>query len=395
MAEMKSRERIIRALNHEETDRIPIDIGGISNLTTMHKDAYTKMQSYLGHAGEEITISSMLSQSAQPDEYVRKRFKADCYPIYSSGPDHYKKILQKDPEDGATFFFDEFGVKWKCPENGFYYDPVGHPLKKMTIDEMEAHNWPNPRDNSTIIGLGNKAKEIYENTDYAIVVGGIFNGGTYVPCQWWMGYEDFFKKSIKKPEVIRYLLDKVLEYEIAHWDMLLDEVGKYATVAVLSDDLGSQISPIMKPSVYRDLIKPAHKKIVDFIKSKCDGIKIVYHCDGAITEFLPDMIEIGYDAWNPVQVSAKGMDDTAHLKKTVGDKISFWGTACDSQGTLSRGTVEEVREEVKRRICDLAPGGGLVLSSIHNIQRDVPLENMVAFYDALYEFGTAYYQGKL
>ena len=401
MAEMKSRERVIRAIEHQETDRTPIDIGGLSNITTMHKDAYRKMQKYLGHEGEPFEISSMLSQSAKPDEYVRKRFKADCYPIYSSGPEGYMKILQTDPVDGSTFYYDDFQVKWACPKNGFFYDPVGHPLAEMkTIDEMEAFDWPDPYDKTNIngqgiVGLGDKAKDLYENTDYALVVGGIFNGGTFVPIEQLLGYEKFFKMLMKKPDTVRYLLDKILTYEKAHWDMLLDEVGKYASVAVLSDDLGSQIAPIMRPSIYRDVIKPYHKEIVNFIKSKCDHIKIVYHCDGAISEFLPDMLDIGYDAWNPVQFSANGMDDTAAINREYGDKIAFWGGTCDAQGVLSRGTVEEVKEDVKRRIKDLAPGSGLVLASVHNIQREVPIENMVALYDSFYEYGTAFMQGKL
>lgn len=397
MVEMKSRERVERALNHEETDRIPIDIGGISNLTTMHKDAYVKLQKYLGHEGEPITLSSMLSQSVEPDEYVRKRFKADCFPIYTTGPKEYLKKLQTNPEDGSTFFYDEFNVKWKKPAKGLYYDPVENPLKGATLEDMEKFNWPDPRNTVMIDGLGDRAKEVYENTDYAIVVGGPFNGGIYVPCQWLIGHEDYFKKLMKKKkrEEVDFLMDKIVEYHINQWDLLLDEVGKYASVAVLSDDLGSQISPLIRPSVYRDIIKPAHKKVVDFIKSKVDGIKVVYHCDGAITDFFDDLVDVGYDAWNPIQVSARGIEDTKALKQTIGDKMCFWGGTCDSQGTLSRGTPEQVREEVKARIKDLAPQGGLVLSSVHNIQRDVPIENLVALYDSFYEYGTAYYQGKL
>jgi uroporphyrinogen decarboxylase len=159
----------------------------------------------------------------------------------------------------------------------------------------------------------------------------------------------------------------------------------------MSDDLGTQTYPIMNPRKYREMVKPYQKRIADFIKSKAD-VKIVYHCDGAIYTFLPDFIDIGFDALNPVQVTADGMDDTAKLKWEFGDKLAFWGAGCDSQGVLSQKSPQEVRDEVARRVGDLAAGGGLVLASIHNIQRDVPAENMVAFYDALYEFGSAAYR---
>ena len=162
-------------------------------------------------------------------------------------------------------------------------------------------------------------------------------------------------------------------------------------VAVMSDDLGTQQYPIMSPKMYRHFIKPLQARVASFIKSRAD-VKIVYHCDGAIREFLPDFIDVGFDAWNPIQVSANGMDDTAWLKKEYGDKLCFWGASCDSQNILSRKTPQEIRAEVQRRVNDLASGGGFVLSSIHNIQRDVPPENIVAFYDALYEFGTSFYR---
>lgn len=395
MTEMTSRERVRRALNHQETDRIPIDIGGIHNLTTMHKNAYRKLQDTQGHGGEAIRISSMLSQSVQPDEWVRKRFKADCYPIYTTGPEKYIRLLQDDKERKLTWYKDEFGVTWRCGYDGLYYDPTEPPLKDKSLEEIMEYAWPDPNDHSCMEGLGERAGEIYENTDYAIVLGGPFNGGIYVPCQWWMGYEDFFMDMYLDENKVTYLLDKATEYHIRQWDMILNEAGKYADVAVLSDDLGTQIAPIMDPEIYRRLIKPCFKKVIDFIKGKADDIKIVYHCDGAIRQFLPDFIDLGIDAWNPIQVSADGINDTAELKKQVGDKITFWGAACDSQGTLKNGTTEEIREEVKRRIRDLAPGGGLILASVHNIQGDVPVENTTTFYDALYEFGTAYYQGKL
>jgi uroporphyrinogen decarboxylase len=391
MAQLNSRERIKRALNHLETDRVPIDIGGISTLTTLHRDAYKKLQAHLG-IDSPIRLTSMPSQSVFPDEYIRQRFKSDCYPLTIMTP-FGSQLNPTIENDGAATYVDEWGVKWRSPKNGLYYDTVGHPLLDCTLEDIEKFKWPDPRDNSRIAGLGKTARELYEGTDYALIMNGPLYGGVYVPCQWLMGYEDFFMKMMLEPKVVEALLDRIVAYHIGQWDMILDEAGKYLEAVVICDDLGTQSSPIMGLSVYREMIKPAHKKIVSFIKSKAD-VKVIYHSDGAIADFLPDIMEVGFDVLNPVQVSAIGMEDTGKLKREFGNKLSFWGAGCESQSTLTRGTVEEIRAEVEQHVNDLAPGGGLILGSIHNIQKDAPVENIIAFYDALYEFGTKFYKEK-
>lgn len=390
MEKMTSRERVRRALNHQEADRVPIDIGGISMLTTMHRDAYVNLKKFLGYHNDQVTISYMPSQSVLPDEFIRQRFHADCFPLWLNGASNWKMNLQKDA-DGSTWYVDEWGIKWKCPDQGLYFDPVGTPLKDCTLEDIDRYPWPDPRDPGRVAGLKQKAKEMYENTNYSLVMNGALGNGVYVPVQWLIGYEDFFVNMMLKPDIVKALLEKIVDYQIAQWDVILDQVGNYVDVVVLSDDLGTQHHPIMNPKKYREIIKPAQVKIAKFIKSKAD-VKIVYHCDGAIYDFLPDMVEIGFDAWNPVQVTADGMDDTARLKREFGDKLTFWGAGCDSQFILPRKSPAEIREEVRRRVNDLAAGGGLILSSIHTIQRDVPAENIVAFYDALYEFGSACYR---
>jgi uroporphyrinogen decarboxylase len=387
---MTSRERVRRALNHQEADRVPIDIGGICMLTTLHRDAYANLKSHLGYHNDNVTISYFPSQCVLPDEFIRQRFHADCYPLYLNNPTNWTMQLQKEA-NGSTFYMDEWGIKWKCPNSGLYYDPVGHPLKDCTMEDIDRFSWPDPRDPGRVAGLKQKAKELYENTGYSLVMHGALGNGLYVAVQWLIGHEDYFVNTIVKPDLIHALMEKITEYHIAQWDTILDEVGKYIDVVVMSDDLGTQTYPIMNPKKYREMVKPYQARIANFIKEKAD-VKIVYHCDGAIYTFLPDFVDIGFDALNPVQVTADGMDDTAKLKREFGDKLSFWGAGCDSQGVLSQKSPAEVRDEVARRVNDLAAGGGLILSSIHNIQRDVPAENMVAFYDALYEFGTAAYR---
>lgn len=388
---MNSRERVFRALNRQPIDRIPIDIGGMHNLTTMHKNAYVKLREYLKQEETPITISSMLSQSAKIDEYVRQRFHADCYPIYTTGPDKYMENLKVSEDGYAEEYTDEFGVVWRKPLDGLYFDPHIAPLQNMTLEEIKNYSWPDPNTREYVDQIKDEAKHVYENTDYAIILGGPFNGGVFVPVQWLMGHVEFFMAMILDTEKLEYLLDKVVEYHIGQWGLMLDEIGDYATACVLSDDLGGQEAPLFDPNQYRALIKPRMKKVIDFIKSKKPDMKIIYHCDGAIKDFFPDFIDLGIDAWNPIQISAAGMDDTGKIFEEVGDKVSFWGGCADAH-TLVNGTKEDIYKEVRRRMNDLAPGNGLIAGSIHNIQQDVPVENIVSFYDSLYEIGKDFYK---
>ncbi len=385
---LTSRERVLKALNHEQVDRLPIDIGGIHNISSLHIAAYEKLLKHLGH-NSETKLSSLLSQTAFLDDYMRQRFKVDCYPLYRTPEEIGYDI--KSEGDGATYYIDEWGIKWRCAAGAPYYEAVGHPLDNCTLEDIENFDWPDPNDGSQWERFGQKAKYLYEHTEYAIVVNGPLYGGIYVPAQWLMGSEYFFIKMVTEPELIEAILDKIVAYHIGQWSIILDQVGEYAQVVVLSDDLGTETAPLMDVKLYRKLIKPAQEKVISFIKSKAD-VKIVYHCDGAVSEFIEDFIEIGIDAWNPVQVSARGLDDTKELKRMYGERLTFWGATCESQSILAHKSAEEIRLEVKRRIDDLGDHGGLILSSIHNIQKDVPPENIVVFYDALYEYGSRVYK---
>lgn len=389
METMTSRERVMKALNHEPTDRIPIDIGGMHNLTTMHRDTYKKLQEYMG-IDEPAEISSPLSQSIQPNKFMRERFHTDCYPLYFPLTEEQKNPTPK--ADGSHTYTDDWGLTWLCPAGGLYFDCITHPLEDAEIEDLEDYPWPGIYEDKVYEELAAKAKHIRETTDYAIVMNGTLDGGTMLPVQYLTGFEEFYARLLTDEEFIKALLEKIVEYQCAQWDKVFEYFGEYIDIVRLSDDLGTQRAPLMSPEVFRAIIKPAQKKIVDHVRALKPDIKFIYHCDGAIRQFLPDFIEIGYDAWNPVQVSADGIDDTAALKREFGDKICFWGAGCDSQAVIAKETPEVIRAEVRRRINDMAAGGGLVLGSIHNLQRDVPAENIVAFYDALYEYSIAYYE---
>jgi uroporphyrinogen decarboxylase len=167
--------------------------------------------------------------------------------------------------------------------------------------------------------------------------------------------------------------------------VFLDEVGDLVDVIMIGDDLAGQTGPLFRPEIYRRLVKPRHKRLVQYLRSRT-GAKIWYHTCGACTEFIPDLLDNGIHALNPVQISAAGMDP-AELKARFGDRLVFWGGGIDAQHVLPRESPEVVREHVRRNLALFKPGGGYVFNNVHNIQAGVPAENVAAMYDAAYEFG--------
>jgi uroporphyrinogen decarboxylase len=186
-------------------------------------------------------------------------------------------------------------------------------------------------------------------------------------------------------EFINKLLDKALDYAKELAEISLDLIGQYIDVVRVADDLGMQEGLLINPKLYREFVKPRQKEFYSFIKERTNA-KLLLHSCGSIYEIIPDLIEIGVDAINPVQVSAKNMD-SLKLKNEFGDKLSFWGGGCDTQKILPYSNPSGVEKEVKRRINDFAPNGGFVFAPVHDIQYDVPPENMVALYDTVLKFG--------
>lgn len=204
-------------------------------------------------------------------------------------------------------------------------------------------------------------------------------------CSWLRGMEQFFMDMATNKKLANYLLDRVTEGACTAWENSLAEIGDLLDVAHTGDDLANQLAPMISMDMFEELLKPRYRKIIDIIKKHTDA-RISFHTCGSVYKFIPHLIDIGVDIFNPVQVSAADMD-TKKLKKEFGDDIVFWGGGCDTQRVLPYGTRDEVREEVKRRIDDLAEGGGFVFNQVHNIQAGVPPENIMAMYETLAEYG--------
>jgi uroporphyrinogen decarboxylase len=187
------------------------------------------------------------------------------------------------------------------------------------------------------------------------------------------------------PAFCEALIDQTLKFWIDWFRVFLDEVGDVVDIIMIGDDLAGQNGPLFNPDLYRQIVKPRHKQLVQYIKSRTNA-KIWYHTCGACTSYIPDLMDNGIDVLNPVQISANDMDP-ASLKTRFGDKLCFWGGGIDSQHVLPSGTPEQIREDVRKHLEAFKPGGGYVFNNVHNIQAGVSAENILALYDAAHEFG--------
>ena len=248
-----------------------------------------------------------------------------------------------------------------------YYEVVECPLRDATIDDIERFPWPDMAHVNRFQGLAEEARDLHENTPYAVVA--LSGVSPHEIIYIMRGLDTWLVDLIAGPEFAHALMRKVTDIMLAGVTRHLEEVGPYIDVLITGDDLGTDSSLMMSPQVYRRMIKPYHAELMAAIKQKTKA-KIFFHSDGNIYPLIGDFIEIGVDMINPVQVSAGDMGDTARLKREFGKQMSFCG-AIDTQTVLPHGTPEEVRAEVRGRMKDLAPGGGYIVASVHCIQPDV------------------------
>lgn len=379
---MTSRERVLASLEHREADRLPIDIGGIVNLTSMHRDAYAGLLKYLGLDDRKPVIGSVMHQSVFIDEDIRERFHSDTYPLFYDNSTLQITTLP----DGAQQYTDAFGILWRKPKNGLYFDMAASPFAGDTLD---LDNWEIPAvPVKKMEALKPRAKEAHDKGLFTIF-SPPYLGGVLSLSQRLIGYQDILMMMLTDPERFEEIISRLADYELRMYQALIDTLGDTLDAVVFGDDLVTQTGFFFRPEIYREMIKPYHKKIVDSIHAR-GNYKVIYHCCGAIAPLLEDFIDCGYDAVNPIQLSATGMGDTAALKQKYGDRISFWGGSCDTQKGLPVYTPEQVREEVRRRVNDFSGNGGFVLCSVHNLQRDVSPENIVTLYESFYENAFCY-----
>lgn len=380
---MNSRERVIRALNHQEGDRVPIDLGS-TIISSIHKNAYLDLKSHLGMEVEALRMCDFVQQLPYVDEVLLERFGVDFRMVQlpaATAPD-----VTYFEEGDYYAFVDRWGSKLHMPkQDGLYFDWVEFPVKEPTMAALDAYQWPQPDPPETNAQLREQARTLYESTDYALVGSAIIGGGIFEQPARTMGLENFLMSLLREPAFADRLMGQITDIYIESCNNYLDQVGQYLQVFTYWDDLSSQTGWMISPEIYKRLIKPKQQRLVEAIRAKTDA-KLFFHGCGAVSELIPHLIELGFDIVNPVQVSAAGMD-TKRLKKEYGQDIVFWGGGVDSQQILPFGTPDQVRDEVKRRMDDLAPGGGFVFANIHNIQAFVPPENIVAAFETALEYG--------
>jgi uroporphyrinogen decarboxylase len=382
MDAMNSRERVRWALEHRQPDRIPFDLGG-TGLTTIHVDAYRRLRRHLGLPDVQVRILAQAEQLAVVDEDIAERLDTDVRLVLPGLVNGFEYRFRDEGEYEA--YTDEWGIGWRKPkEAGFYYDMYQHPLAGAeSLSDLKAHRFPDPLDSGRFATLRSQA-EAELTKGKAIVLGGPCAGIVEVYA-WMRGYERFYMDLAVNQDLVGYMLDRMVEFKCAFWAKALQELGGLADVVVEADDVAGQQTLLLSPKTYRKLIQPRHRQLFRFIKAQAP-VKVFFHSCGAVKPLIAGFLEAGVDILNPVQISAVGMD-LAALKREFGQDLVFWGGGVDTQRVLGTGTPEEIRQDVRRNIEALAPGGGFVFAAVHDIQPNVPPENVMAMWGAWREFG--------
>jgi len=402
---MTSRERILAALNHREPDRVPIDFSGHRS-SGIAAIAYPKLREYLELPPRPIRVYDVVQQLAVVDEDVLDRFNVDTIELgrgFALNDESWSPWTLPDGtgcfvpswtglerEDGRWVIRSKTGkVLAHMPEGVLYFEQTYYPF--LDSDDLQAVSsaleesmWtavaspPGPIDSQS---LSEGAKRLREKTDRAII--GLFGGNLFEIAQFLYRNDRFMMMLAAEPKHAHDFLDKLVEIHLANLEQFLAAVGEYIDIILFGDDLGMQTGPIISPQMYREFFKPRHKLLWNRAKQLSD-VKVMLHCCGGVRELIPDLIEAGLDAINPVQISCSGMD-AAKLKADFGADITFWGGGCDTRDILPAGTPRQVAENVREQVRILSAGGGFVFQQVHNILANIPPANIVAMFDAVNE----------
>jgi len=393
---MTSRERVLTALNHKKPDRVPIDLGGCI-CTSINVMAYQKLKSHLGFSDPRSRVGNILLFVPEVEEEMRRKLQVDVVALdrLESAPGVVNTGVWKDaalPNGDAAFFAEGFEpvIKddgtWELYHEGIRkgvlspvsgsFVPTCFPLENATMEELEEYDF-SPMDNRELEQLGQRAKELYEQTEYAIF--GWLGGSVFEATHYLLGFDEAMFRLVKDVPFMTRLFERLTEQTVRNVELYMKAVGEYIQVIGFYDDFGIQTGPMISPLQFRQLIKPHLKEIYDRVHALSDA-RVFLHTCGSVYEFMEDLIEIGVDILNPVQTSAFHMEADI-LKEEFGDRIVFWGGGCDVQRVLPLGSPDDVRRDVRRRIEILGEDGGFVFAPIHNIVAGVPPENIAAMYE--------------
>lgn len=376
---MNRRTAFEATLNHQQPERILVDYG--KHIGSFHINAYKKLKAALGIPGESKILDRM-AQNVVLDEEVCQRLGIDFRWIVPNWGG------VRDVEiDGEPGYIDMWQTPHKWTDVGQYYAIHSSPLNQehLTQEDLEQFEWPNPDNPQMFAGLREQARHWYENTDYIVGADGIKVGILQTASQL-RGYDKLFVDFAQNPQIAHAFLDKISALINPMYRRYMEAVGAYVQVVVITDDQGTQNSLMVSPKMFREFIKPRLKSLIETIKASAD-VRVLMHCDGAIVKILPDLIEIGVDIINPIQTVVKGFEDTQALKAQFGSQVCFHG-GIDIQQVMVHATAEGMYAEVARRIADLGDQGGYIIAPCHNINVDIPLDNVFALFDAARKFGS-------
>jgi uroporphyrinogen decarboxylase len=381
---VNSRERILTTLDHREPDRIPFDLGSCQ-VTGIHVVAYRNLRKALGLPEVEIEMCDAVQQLASIDDDLGRKFSIDTRGLYPLNS-HNWQVVEKDAGEYWAYN-DEWGITHHRPkENGLYFSVVKSPLPRtdLTVEDIAGHSWPEVGHAIRLAGLREMAEHC-RASGYAVVLKDAF-AGIFEFAQRIVGMENLLMMMITNEKAACALFDKLLELKLDYWQTALSELGDLVDIVTYADDYGTQTSQIISPDMFRRLVKPRVKTLFEAFAKLAPHARRFFHSDGNVRPLIPDFLEMGVDILNPIHIRARDMEPAA-LKRDFGRNLVFWGGGVDTQGVLPKGTPEEVKEDVRRNIEALAPGGGYVFNTIHNIQADVPPANIIAMWEALQEYG--------
>jgi len=396
---MKSKERILNAIKHKESDKIPVDLGG-SIQSTIHVYAYSNLKKALGISSGNIEVMDSFILAAKVEDSIREALQIDTIPILPPidalgvrndvekkewiMPNGLKVIVSKDFNpvklDDGSYILSKDGYEFKLPKNGYYFDPIKYLLQDAkTIGDIEK--------NFDFSGYGEREAQYFKreaeklkNSDKAII-GDIFASFSAEDI---FGYEKAFMNLILEKDLTKYFMERLTDMFIHNFNVFYDAVGDNIDIMMLHKDMGNQKGCMISPEIAKEFFFPNFKRFVDNIKKRSKYYVMMHNC-GSIYEFIPDLIECGIDILNPVQFTAYNMDPKK-LKKEFGKNICFWGGGVDTQHILPFGIIEEVRIQVKQNARIFSNGGGFVFTPVHCIQAKVPSENIIAAFDEANKF---------
>lgn len=410
---MNSRERILAAIDHRQPDRVPVDLGSTPS-SGISAIAYSNLKKHLGIEGGHTRIYDVVQQLAQPEEEILDLFGVDVLDIgrmFNERDDHWHDTTMADgavaqypawfqpvqKEDRSYEAVVDGDVIARMPAGGAFFDQTlfpyldGYPdhfddlattMQKVLWAAMVHSPWDHAGEPGFWRQLRKRTLELREASDRALVVVcgcNLFEWGTFLRRM-----DNFLMDLVAEPKKVEALLDALMEIHLATLEKVCGAVGDVADILRFGDDLGMMNAPFMSPATYRQLFKPRHAALTDYVR-KHTGMKTYLHSCGSIHALLPDLIEAGFEVINPVQTNCANMDP-ATLKKEFGKDVTFWGGGCDTAGVLNRATPKQVRKHVLERLEIFAPGGGFVFNTVHNILPEVPPQNIVAMFDAVKDF---------